>query len=282
MTLRKVILRALSETWEFAFGGFVWYAALAGIVWLCFYALFRRRAQARKINPRPPGRGQVPFEIRQSLLSLLAFGLTSGATVFIRWGGLRTRLYQPIDRHGWEWFAASIVLCIVIHDAYFYWTHRLMHHPRLFRRVHRTHHLSGNPTPWAAYSFSIPEAFVQAGIGPLLVYTVPMHYSAFLFFMTWQIAFNVFGHSGYEIFPRWFLGTWAGKFLNTPTHHALHHEKVVANFGLYFNVWDRLCGTNHPDYEGRFAAVTTRPSRQPAPAETAWPVPATVSAVKSD
>jgi sterol desaturase/sphingolipid hydroxylase (fatty acid hydroxylase superfamily) len=34
------------------------------------------------------------------------------------------------------------------------------------------------------------------------------------------------------------------------------HEKVGANFGLDFDVWDRLLGTNHPDCEGRFASVT--------------------------
>ena len=128
--------------------------------------------------------------------------------------------------------------------------------PRLFRRLHRTHHLSTNPTPWAAYSFGTAEAFVQAGIGPLLVFTIPMHAAAFLIFMTWQIVFNVLGHCGYEIFPRWFLRTWAGRLLNTPTHHALHHEKVRGNYGLYFNVWDRLAGTNHPDYEPRFERAT--------------------------
>lgn len=258
MTFRTVVVRALLETWEFATGGLVWYVGLAGVVWLVSYVLFRHWARPRKINPQPPGRGQVAREIYRSLLSLVAFGLTSGATVFIKWGGIRTRLYRPIDLHGWGWYVASFALCVVIHDAYFYWTHRLLHHPWLFRRVHRVHHLSNNPTPWAAYSFSLPEAFVQAGIGPLLVYCVPMHYSAFLLFMTWQIAFNVFGHCGFEIYPRWFLNTWAGRVLNTPTHHAMHHEKVGANYGLYFNVWDRLLGTNHPEYAVRFSTVTNR------------------------
>jgi lathosterol oxidase len=256
MTLRKAVDRALHATWEFSSGAFAWYALIAGVAWLGFYVLFRRRCLRRKINRRFPARVQIAWEIRQSLLSLLAFGLTSGLVVFLRWGGIRTRLYRPADRHGWAWYAASIALCVVLHDTYFYWTHRLMHHPRLFRRVHRIHHLSNNPTPWAAYSFSIPEAFVQAGIGLLLVYVVPMHSSVFLIFMTWQITFNVAGHCGYEIFPAWFLRSPLGRILNTPTHHAMHHEKVGANFGLYFNVWDRLLGTNHPDYERRFAAVT--------------------------
>jgi sterol desaturase/sphingolipid hydroxylase (fatty acid hydroxylase superfamily) len=48
----------------------------------------------------------------------------------------------------------------------------------------------------------------------------------------------------------------AGRVLNSVTHHGLHHEKFRANFGLYFNVWDRLMGTNHPEYEGRFERAT--------------------------
>lgn len=256
MPLPKIVRRALYETWEFSTVALLWYALFAGVVWFGLYVLFRRLARSRKINPKPPGRGQIGWEIRRSLLSLLIFGLVSGGVVLIRPLGIRTQLYRPMDLHGWAWYYASIGLAIVVHDAYFYWTHRLMHHPRLFRPVHRIHHLSNNPTPWAAYSFSVSEAVVQAMIGPILVYTVPMHFSAFLLFMVWQIGFNVLGHCGYEICPRWFLRTWPGKFLNTPTHHAMHHEKVRGNYGLYFNFWDRLLGTNHQDYEARFAAVT--------------------------
>ena len=29
------------------------------------------------------------------------------------------------------------------------------------------------------------------------------------------------------------------------------------NFGLYFTFWDRLMGTEHPDYHARFAAAAT-------------------------
>jgi Delta7-sterol 5-desaturase len=233
----------------------LWYAVAAGLLWLGFYVLFRRRMARRKVVPRPAPARQVGVEVARSLRSLLVFGLVTGLVVFA-WQHGYTRLYRRIDEYGWVWFVASIGIAVVIHDAYFYWTHRLMHHPQLFRRLHRTHHLCTNPTPWAAYAFGTGEAFVQAGIGPLVVCLVPMHGAAFLAFMTWQVTFNVLGHCGYEIFPRWFLDTWAGRFLNTPTHHALHHEKVRGNYGLYFNVWDRLLGTNRPDYAARFARAT--------------------------
>jgi len=233
----------------------LWYVVAAGLIWLGFYVLFRRRLAARKVVSRPVQRGQIGVEVARSLRSILVFGLVTGVVVYAALHGY-TRLYRRIDDYGWPWFFISIGIAVVVHDAYFYWTHRLMHHPRLFRRLHRTHHLCTNPTPWAAYAFGVGEAFVQAGIGPLLVFIIPMHGVAFLAFMGWQLTFNVLGHCGYEIFPRWFLDTWAGRFLNTPTHHALHHEKVRGNYGLYFNVWDRLMGTNQRDYAARFARAT--------------------------
>jgi sterol desaturase/sphingolipid hydroxylase (fatty acid hydroxylase superfamily) len=191
-------------------------------------------------------------EFLASLRSLVVYGLVGGFIVFAVVSGW-TPMYFRISRYGWTWFTLSIGLIILIHDAYFYWTHRLMHHPRLFRFMHRTHHRSLSPSPWAAYSFSTWEAFVQAGIAPLVLFTLPIHPLAFSIFMLWQISFNVLGHCGYELFPRWFVRSWAGFLINTATHHAQHHETNRANFSLYFNYWDRLMGTNHAHYAERFA-----------------------------
>jgi sterol desaturase/sphingolipid hydroxylase (fatty acid hydroxylase superfamily) len=236
----------------------LWYVLAAGLLWLGFHFVFRRAMARRKLVGGEASRSQVRAEVARSLRNILVFAAVTGAVVFAALGG-HTRMYARVDEHGWAWFFASVAVAVVAHDAYFYWTHRLMHHRWLFRRVHLTHHLSTNPTPWAAYSFGVAEAFVQAGIGPLLVFTVPMHAAAFLAFMTWQVTFNVLGHCGHEIFPRCFLDTPLGKVLNTVTHHAQHHEKFRGNYGLYFNVWDRLMGTNHPDYEARFAGATGGP-----------------------
>ncbi len=258
MTLEHKIRLALGAGSAYALSNFLWYAFMAGSVWLAFYVILRKVVQRRKIVPRFPTLGQQGREVYHSLVSLIVFGSVAGMVAFAARSGVRTRMYVSIDRYGWTWYFVSFLIAIFIHDAYFYWTHRLLHHRAVFRVMHRIHHVSTNPTPWAAYSFNVGEAYVQAGIGPLLLYTVPMHYSAFLAFMTWQIAFNVIGHCGYEIFPRWFLMTWVGKFLNTPTHHAMHHEKINGNFGLYFNIWDRLLKTNHAEYEKRFEALTAR------------------------
>ena len=105
----------------------------------------------------------------------------------------------------------------------------------------------------------VAEAVVEAGIFPLAVMVMPIHPAAFGLVMLWQIVFNVAGHTGYEFHPRWLMNTPLRFILNTPTNHVMHHEKMRGNYGLYFNFWDRLMGTNHPDYETRFREVTSRP-----------------------
>ena len=236
---------------------------LAGCLWLVFYELRPAFFRARKVIEKDPIRGQVAREFWQSVRSMIIFGLVTGLVVILAYEG-KTRLYLEIDRYGWVWFFASIMLMILIHDAYFYWTHRILHHRWFYRWVHSTHHHSVSPNPWAAYSFSSVEAFVQAGIGPLIVFTLPTHPIAFGIFMAWQIGFNVFGHCGYEIFPSWFMKSPLGVLLNSVTHHSLHHEKYRSNFGLYFNLWDRAMGTNDSDYVERFERVTSERKDQSA------------------
>ena len=240
-----------------------WYFAIAGGAWLVLHVVLAKWLSARRIQARQPTAGQMGRELLYSLSSLAVYGLVGGFMVFAVVSGW-TPMYFRIERFGWTWFVASIFVVILIHDAYFYWTHRLMHHPRLFRLFHRTHHLSTNPSPWAAYAFSPWEAFVQAGIAPLTIFTIPLHPLAFSLFMLWQISFNVLGHCGYELFPKWFVRSPLGRILNTATHHAQHHETNRANFGLYFNFWDRLLGTNHARYAERFAEVVD-PHPSPLP-----------------
>src|SRR5262249_7546610 len=72
---------------------------------------------------------------------------------------------------------------------------------------------------------------------------------------------NTLGHSGYELFPSRADGRPLLDFMTTTTHHDLHHAQAGWNYGLYFTWWDRMMGTEHPDYYARFAAATRRPSR---------------------
>ena len=105
------------------------------------------------------------------------------------------------------------------------------------------------------FAFHPLEAVVEAGIFPLLVFLLPLHPIALVAFLTYMMAMNVLGHLGYEPYPARFLRTRFGRLHNTSTHHNMHHQFVKGNYGLYFNWWDRLMGTNHAKYQERFEKV---------------------------
>jgi sterol desaturase/sphingolipid hydroxylase (fatty acid hydroxylase superfamily) len=84
---------------------------------------------------------------------------------------------------------------------------------------------------------------------------VPMHGLGVFIFLTFMIIRNAVGHSGYEVFPRhWVTHPIFGQLTNV-THHDLHHSSFRYNYGLYFTYWDRLMGTEHPEYVAKTLKV---------------------------
>jgi sterol desaturase/sphingolipid hydroxylase (fatty acid hydroxylase superfamily) len=224
------------------------YGVVTGIAYYLFYQLKKEQWLFMKIQKRFPKKKDIQREILYSLLTMLIFGMVGLGIILMRKMGW-TQIYTDFSTHSVAYFFLSIGIAIFAHDTYFYWTHRLMHHPKLFPYFHKVHHLSHNPSPWAAFAFHPLEAVVQAAYIPVLVVLIPFHPLALVLFMLWMIILNVLGHTGYEFIPKRFHDSWLGRLQNTPTHHNMHHQLNKGNYGLYFNVWDRLMRTNFRNYE---------------------------------
>lgn len=251
---------SLFMRWIFSFGLLTArYLIFAGIAFLIFYVLKRRKWLFMKIQQKYPENKQILTEIKYSMLSFLVLASTS---VFFRWLSINhivaLKIYRNFAEHSVAYYLFTTAFIIVFHDTYFYWVHRLMHHPLLYKRVHEVHHLSKDPTPWAAFAFHPFEALIEIGFVPLLIFTIPLHWTSLLFLSLWQITFNVMGHLGYETFPRDFITNPFFKWFNTSTNHNMHHKYVSCNYGLYFNVWDALMNTNHKKYHETFQEVADR------------------------
>ncbi len=245
------------------------YIVFAGSTFLLFWVLLRKQLGHRMIQRKYSTKERLMKEFLYSMSSVTIFSLI-GVGMFIAIKNNYGQLYFDINERGWLYFFVSIVLAIFIHDAYFYFTHRLMHHPALFKHVHLVHHLSTNPSPWAAYSFHPFEAIIQGLIGPILIFALPMHFYAIIAFGIFQISYNVMGHSSIELLPKGFTRSFMF-WHNTPTHHNMHHKFFNCNYCIYFNWWDRMFGTMHPKYDETFEEVTARDridassSEEPAP-----------------
>ena len=234
------------------------YFFFAGLAFVLAYFLLNKFIRHKKIQQRYPRLQDYLREIGYSILTILLFAFVP--LFFINNDSIRphTIYYTDIAQYGNGYFYLAFLLMLIMHDTYFYWTHRLMHHPAIFRLFHLVHHKSINPSPWAAYAFHPLEAMVEAGIVVIFLFTIPMHkYHLGLFFL-FMIIYNVYGHLGWELYPKGFSRHWLGKWINTSVNHNQHHQYFKGNYGLYFLFWDRLMGTIRDDYDQRFEEVQAK------------------------
>jgi Delta7-sterol 5-desaturase len=230
------------------------YLVFTAIVFFIFYSWKKKDLWYAKIQQRYPANKHILREIAYSVSTLFILAIVIMLVTWANKNGL-TRAYKPLDKYGYGYYFFSMVLMMVVHDTYFYWGHRFLHWKPIFKWAHKTHHLSLNPTPFAAYAFHPIEAIFEMGILPVLAFTIPHHISTLTIFALYSLFINVAAHVGYEFLPKGFAKHKLFKWHNTPTHHNLHHRFVKYNFGLYFNFWDRIMKTNHPHYEAEFEAL---------------------------
>jgi lathosterol oxidase len=148
---------------------------------------------------------------------------------------------------------STVLILDLLHDAWFYWTHRLLHTKFLYRHVHYAHHESRVPTAFTGYSFHVVEAIIVFFNEILVCFLLPVHARVHRYYHMYTTAIHCGGHAGYEIAP--FVPSVQGlcsllltrgkvnRYLTTVEHHDLHHQRYTVHFGLYFQVWDRWMGT---------------------------------------
>ncbi|GAB4480131.1 MAG: sterol desaturase family protein [Erythrobacter tepidarius] len=236
---------------------FTRYLIAATVTFAVVWAARSTTLRARKIQAREATAADMRREFAQSLQSVLVYVV--GICLLI-WGREVGVFHDVLGESlGLGTDLAILAAIIIAHDAYFYWAHRIMHHPRLFRVFHRAHHRSITPTPWAAYSFAMPEAAVMFLFVPLWQFVVPTPGWVMVTWLNFQIIRNAMGHAGFEFFPRWWLDSPLTRWINTTVHHDLHHNGGFnTNYGLYFTWWDKWMGTEHPKYHAKFREVTGR------------------------
>ncbi|HEY6814987.1 MAG TPA: sterol desaturase family protein [Croceibacterium sp.] len=221
--------------------------AMTAIVALRYFATSGLFAwiTARRHPGLHAGRGaQVRREIGWSLASAAIYGVPAG---IVAWGWRErgwTQIYTEIAAWPLWYLPLSLLLYLLAHDTWFYWTHRLLHRPAWFRAAHAVHHASRPPTAWAAMSFHPLEAVSGAIVIPLLVFAVPVHAAVLGLVLAIMTIMGVTNHMGWELFPRALVRSWFGQWLITASHHQRHHDEYRCNYGLYFRFWDRLCGTD--------------------------------------
>jgi sterol desaturase/sphingolipid hydroxylase (fatty acid hydroxylase superfamily) len=228
--------------WLAFFGAIItrYFIVAAGTHWFCYAVLKSTLNQGTTL--KAPGWKSIRKDAELSLSSAVIFAFCA-ALVMTAYDAHLTQLYSDLDQYGLWYLGCSFWLVLLVQDTYFYFMHRLFHHPLLFKAFHWGHHRSGDPTPWTSFAFDPPEAIAQALFLVAIVFVIPLHFITLLSILITMTAWGIFNHMGISLFPSSRVTQGLGKWFIGCQHHLTHHRNYRVHYGLYFTHWDRWLGT---------------------------------------
>ena len=164
--------------------------------------------------------------------ALMFWGMANGYVPILPW------VENPV------WFIALLFLTPMWISFHFYWVHRWLHWPPLYRLAHALHHRNTNIGPWSGLSMHPFEhlLFLSSVLIHWIVAAHPIH---ILFHMQHQALTAVTSHAGYDALlvkdkEQLALGNF---------HHQMHHRYFECNYGNLEVPWDKAFGTFHDGTE---------------------------------
>jgi len=131
---------------------------------------------------------------------------------------------------------------MLVEDCLFYWIHRGLHHPAIYKYIHKQHH-EFKATIGIASEYAHPVEWFTANLIPFL--TGPMlmktHVAIFWIWSILRLVESTDAHSGYR-FP--FSPFHLLPFQGGSERHEYHHYYNIGSYGSFFCFWDWIMGTD--------------------------------------
>jgi sterol desaturase/sphingolipid hydroxylase (fatty acid hydroxylase superfamily) len=204
---------------------------VAGSLHLYFYT-FRGQGYYLQYDRRPFKLRSRAFTFNNQVHDNIFWSLSSGVAV---WSAYEVLIFWSMSNGyaphlEWSdspiWFIALFFLTPIWISFHFYWVHRWMHWPWLYRFVHALHHRNTNVGPWSGLSMHPVEHFFffSSILIHIFIASHPLH---ILFHMQHQALTAATSHTGFEaISAKKFFGLALGTF-----HHQIHHRYFECNYG---------------------------------------------------
>ncbi len=226
-----------------------------GLHWYFYTA--KRQGLTLKFDRRELVKNNRAFEFSDQVRDNMFWSLASGVTfwtlaqVLVLWAMANGFAPTMTFADNPAWFVAFLILMPIWSAFHFYWMHRLLHIPFLYKRVHALHHRNINVGPWSGLSMHPVEHLIYF-TSVMIHWLVASHPIHVIYNLHYQALGAAMAHTGYEALlirdkRQLELGTF---------YHQLHHRYFECNYGNQEMPWDRWFGTFHDGSEA--ATVMTR------------------------
>ena len=240
------------------FQSFVSQAVIITIVYLLVWKLFAPKLKRFRIQPtKRAGATQIRGEIKNTVIVMLGGFITTPLILIAQQMGY-TKIYIDPTQYGLAYLVFNTFILHLLGDTWFYFAHRLLHHPKIYKYIHAVHHQSLDTTPYTTLSFHFLEPIILSGFIYIAIFLFPVSVVAIGINQVVGLLINIKSHLGYEFYPKFFDRTPILKYLVNSTHHNQHHTRYNGNYGLSFRFWDLIFGTEFDDYDQTVSQVKSR------------------------
>ncbi len=206
--------------------------------------LHRRRAQgeAYRMNRKNLSNDNKLFLWRDQVRDNMFWSIVSGVSFWTAYEAIAYWIYAnghlPIIDNPW-YFVASVYLVFLWSTANFYFVHRLLHFPSIYRHVHELHHRNVDVGPWTGISMHPLEHLLY--FSPLVLWWfVPVHPVIIILTGFYQGLSPAISHCGFDYLQAGRLRIKTGDW-----YHQLHHQYFNLNYGNTPTPFDRIFGSWH-------------------------------------
>ncbi|KAM6970549.1 fatty acid hydroxylase domain-containing protein 2 [Aplochiton taeniatus] len=189
----------------------------------------RYRIQTDKNNPVDPVKLRHAIKAVFFNQIFVSGPMVVGVYYFMTWRGNPFASELPTFHQG----LMELAFAAIVEEIMFYYSHRLFHHPALYKHFHKQHHEWTAPIGVVSIYAHPLEHFLSnmapALMGPMLLGS---HLATTSLWYCLALLSTTISHSGYHL-----------PLLPSPEFHDYHHLKFNQNFGV-LGVLDRLHGTD--------------------------------------
>ena len=199
-------------------------------------------------------------QVRDNMFWTLLSGVPvwSGYEALYMWAMANGHIPMLPENFTWTWMAVLIFLTPLWLSFHFYWVHRMLHWPPLYRRVHSLHHRNIHVGPWSGLAMHPVEHCCY--FSSILIHLiVPSHPLIMYFHMYLQALNPIASHSGFDDLlagNRRVISL--GEFF-----HQLHHRYFECNYGTADVPWDKWFGSFHDGSDQATSETRARTKYRP-------------------